>query len=453
VTADLVTWLGSLTAGAAWLVTFALHSTALLGALWLAGKWLARLPDPVRESLVKFALVAPLLSATLQVALVAEPAAGHLATVTARTPAPPPPGPAVELSALEALLLAGMVPTENPAVVEPPGPTSLWGWLVVSAAGLAATLGLLSGLRLRFGLWRILRRRRPVISGPLASELSDVQRLAGLRRRVRLSTCDTLPTPIALGILRPEICLPTRVLSELDPEQRAGMLAHELAHIARWDPLWLCAVGFLERLFYWQPLYRMGRKRLRELAEYRSDAWAARLTGGLPLARCLVVVADWVVRPSSPVRLVPCMAQGGSNLKGRIDRLLEGGSRIGLGLHALWIPPVFAGLLLAMTSALPGATWNRGAEQRPDRAEPVAVAESGTLAELLTLLDGERQSLADEVEALRGELPAEIDEELTALMAELDRRLTSLDRHQNQLMKWLMEWTGGESPGQLENPR
>ncbi len=63
---------------AAWLLTFAVHSTVLLGVLWLSGRWLANLTDPVQEALVKFALVASLCSATLQVVLGAEPAAGHL---------------------------------------------------------------------------------------------------------------------------------------------------------------------------------------------------------------------------------------------------------------------------------------------------------------------------------------------------------------------------------------
>ena len=77
---------------AAWLVPFALHSTALLGFVLLGGRVLRRLPDPVHDAVLKFALLASLVTATLQVALVPEPAAGHLATGFQSPAAPPPVG-------------------------------------------------------------------------------------------------------------------------------------------------------------------------------------------------------------------------------------------------------------------------------------------------------------------------------------------------------------------------
>ena len=432
---------------AAWLLTFAVHSTALLGVLWLAGRWLTNLTDPVQEALVKFALVASLCSATLQVVLGAEPAAGHLATVVganASTALPPaavlPPAvlpPTVSPPDFAQLLLAGMNTGSPVESVAPPAMN--WSAVLVGGAALAAVLGLLMGLRLRFGLWRILRRRRPVSSGPTVVELRKLQRLAGLRRRVRLSVCDALQTPIAFGILRPEICLPPRALRELDAEEHAGMLAHELAHVVRRDPLWLSATELLERLFPWQPMFRLARKRLRELAEYRCDAWAARLVGGLPLAGCLLKVAEWVARPQAPMRLVPGMAQQGSNLRGRIDRLLEGSNRERVGLHRLWLPPVCAALLLAMTTVLPGATWDRSSTA----PEPV-----DGLQEPMPLvsLEEEHAALRAEVAALWSELPSAPDLELILLMDELDRRLSSFETRRARLLTLLAQ-IAGDKPG------
>lgn len=441
---------------AAWLVTFAVHGTALLGTLWLLGPWLRRLSDGVQEAVLRFALLAPLVSATLQVTLVPEPAAGHLANLALAPPSTSlstSPGPSPEvlqrLLSLPLDLPAASGDRVAPAAVSeissgaatavPEVAVSPWSWLVL-AAGLAAWFGILYGIRLRFKLWRILRRRRPVNGGPIATELTRIQRLAGLRRRVRLSICDSLHTPIAFGVVRPEISLPTRAL-RMDAEHRTGMLAHELAHVARRDPLWLWAIGFIERVFCWQPLIRLVRKRLRELAEFRADAWAARHTGGLSMARCLVVVADWVAQGPRPVRLVPGMAQGESNLKSRIDRLLEGGPQA--APRGIWTVPIFAGLLVAMTSALPGAAIDQG--PRPYRLPPSRVdADAGAeepepLPELLTLLQHEREILQGEVEALYAELPPDPDPELMALMQQLHQRLESVDRRRMQLLDWLLE--------------
>ena len=75
-----------------------------------------------------------------------------------------------------------------------------------------------------------------------------------LRRRVRVSIpegenirlCDEIDTPFVLGILRPEIYLP----SGLDGKQAVYVLAHERAHIARRDHWWK-PLGWLLLSVYW----------------------------------------------------------------------------------------------------------------------------------------------------------------------------------------------------------
>ena len=68
--------------------------------------------------------------------------------------------------------------------------------------------------------------------------------------------------------MRGEICLPQQALTQLDAEQQAALLAHELAHVARRDPLWLLLSGALECLFFFQPLIRVASRRMQDCAEY-----------------------------------------------------------------------------------------------------------------------------------------------------------------------------------------
>ena len=149
-------------------------------------------------------------------------------------------------------------------------------------------------------------------------------RSAGWRRRVRLSRSDRLPAPIAFGILRPEICVPSRVLHGLNEAQQDCVLAHELAHLVRRDPAWLALLHLVERVLFVQPLNHVAVRRLREVAEYCCDAWAVERTGDrLTLARCLTEVAGWFgpSRPA-PVR-VTAMAGSPSSLARRVGRLLD----------------------------------------------------------------------------------------------------------------------------------
>ncbi len=60
----------------AWLLTYLLHSTLLLGLAWLVSKPLARWSVAAEEAVWKIALVGALVTASLQVAAGWEPAAG-----------------------------------------------------------------------------------------------------------------------------------------------------------------------------------------------------------------------------------------------------------------------------------------------------------------------------------------------------------------------------------------
>lgn len=75
-----------------------------------------------------------------------------------------------------------------------------------------------------------------------------------LRRRVRISLreegnvylCDEIATPFILGVVRPHIYLP----SAMDGVQKANVLAHERAHLARWDHWWK-PLGYGLLAVYW----------------------------------------------------------------------------------------------------------------------------------------------------------------------------------------------------------
>jgi HEAT repeat protein/beta-lactamase regulating signal transducer with metallopeptidase domain len=180
--------------------------------------------------------------------------------------------------------------------------------------------------RLTYGQLRLhwlLRDRRPVTEGNVLALLAALRRNAGVWRPIELTTSLVCPGPIALGTS--EICVPERFLRDLDPDQQRSALAHELAHLARRDPLWRLLTGLVEAVFFFQPLNRLARLRLREASENLSDDWAVRQTGSaLALARCLVEVASWIGRGPSPVSSgTMAMAEGGSPLLLRVERLLS----------------------------------------------------------------------------------------------------------------------------------
>ena len=323
-----------------WLLTYALHSTLLLGLAWLLTRRLVESPAR-REQLWKAALVGGLVTATLQTALPYEPVSGVMslarrAGVASATDQSAPGAPVQAWTGIRPDAIPGRAASAaGPVVEREPAPAALSPSLaadpVSSTRGLTLALmgwGVIGGglfllfLAQRRRAMRGIGLRRPVVEPRLLQLLSDLRRQAGVRRPVRLTQAAGLTSPVAIGWN--EIVLPAAALTELDGCQQKCLLAHELAHLVRRDPLWLALGCSLERLLFFQPLNRLARIRLQEAAEYLCDDWAVHRTGsGVSLATCLVKVAEWVTTPPQPVPLAG-MAERRSQLVIRIHRLIEG---------------------------------------------------------------------------------------------------------------------------------
>jgi HEAT repeat protein/beta-lactamase regulating signal transducer with metallopeptidase domain len=354
---------------AAWLATYWLHSTILLACAWALHRWVLE-REAWREVIWKAALVGGVVTATVSTAerpwgmrltvplpgvdaIAAAPAddavtaekskaadaAGSPAVVSsAPTPSAPATSDGTQHAAVPAEGLARapaapasadarsrspIAPERRPfttalaSIGENASSLFLFAWVGVALA----LLGALARRHLR--LHRLLSDRRTVSDGPLPAMLAGLRRSTGVWQPVRLSATGSVATPLALG--RSEICVPERFLERLGEEEQMAALAHELGHLARRDPSWHLVAQTLEAIFFFQPLNRIARLKLRESAEYLADEWAVRQTGSrLGLARCLAEVADWVASVETrDLAGTVAMAEGGSPLLVRVRRLLE----------------------------------------------------------------------------------------------------------------------------------
>ncbi|MGH7702951.1 MAG: HEAT repeat domain-containing protein [Gemmatimonadales bacterium] len=362
-----------------WLLTYSIHSTLLLGGAWLL-TWRLVQSHAVRDTLWKAAIVGGLVTTSLQVGLGVEPIAGGFALATERLPSAglrEPVASARIHRPAEVSPAATTDLTPFPSLPTPPvraavttSPESLGGRLAgvvfLLWAGIAGVLLLLfRTARLRL-VYR-LGRRRPIVNGPLPPLLEALRRAAGIRRPIRLTRAAGLASPAALGLS--EICLPEPAITELDLEQQRGMLAHELAHLSRLDPLWLTLSCLIEQILFFQPLNRLARRRQQEAAEYLCDDWAVHRTGsGLTLAKCLVKVAEWI---DATPRTVPiaAMAERRSQLVARIHRLVENRA-MNTQPKRPWLIPFVAVLLGSTAIVAPGFTASRQAAGAEPQAMP-----------------------------------------------------------------------------------
>jgi beta-lactamase regulating signal transducer with metallopeptidase domain len=408
----------------AWVITYLLHSTLFLGGAWLASRRLSHWSVRAEEAVWRFALVGGLVTASLQIAAGWEPLAGRWSL--------PEIGSGSASAAIEApVARTASVPAfapvparkETPVREGAPATASLPAVsLSAPAVGLAlwvlgAALLLVRCLASHQGFHRRLKLRPRVVGGTLHAQLERLSERSGLRRPVRLTCSSRVPVPVALGLRDPEICVPSRALVGLTAEQQEGLLAHELAHVARRDTFWLVFNQVLASVLFFQPLNWVARRRLREISELLSDEWAVGRTGRpVSLARCLAEVAGWSTR-SVRALPVPGMADRPSNLGHRIRRLLDEARSPERPVRPLWLGIGMVALLAFVIAAAPVVSAAVESDEddaavMADLQEPEEPEEDEEEAEAMAEADAEAETEAEEEEEEEEEESWEdIDEE------------------------------------------
>ncbi len=257
----------------------------------------------------------------------------------------------------------------TPAISRPdPGKANWWpAW--VWLAGVLVVAGWRLVLSAMFQVWW-RRRARP----SAAAEQAHVNRLAaqlGLRCKVRVVEIPHLLTPIAFGLFRPRIGLPAGFGVDHQPHERDAMLAHELAHLAARDPLWLAFASAVCGALWWLPPVWWGRRQLRSACEAAADEASVVIQDGpAVLARCLVSLATRLPRRRAFALLG--MAGFRSDLGRRVERLLTL-SRSGLSpsLKGKWLA---LGSLAALAVAAVGLASSAWALPNQPEAQPPLLA-------------------------------------------------------------------------------
>ena len=515
----------------AWILTYLVHSTLLLGLAWLASRALGE-RRASRELLWRVAAIGALFTAGVQVGFGVEPLGGRLA-LTSETQEPSgtqqialsDDAPLPEQVALRPAITAVEAPSPAaPITGDPfervgrvnarvPDHDDTWwieralvlrvgaGQLVgdstlepLSATGerfelestpptiqtnthtarwrdidpLRAALFVLAALTL-LGLtplvrgWLHLRRALAngceLRDGALVDEWRRLLARAGLARAPRLFLCPSLDAPLTTGLLRPRVCLPARAVNELGLAAQRALLAHELAHVERRDPRWALLHAFVERLLWIQPLNRVARRELEDLAELACDERALELGARpLDLARCLTDVAGWLVAKPQRILAAPGMAARPSVLSARVRRLAiarpatvrepRRGARALFGVAALaavCAAAPGAGISLVASDVVETPTARRlPIEATLPPPTPEEHAPLPDLDALLELLEYELMSLENDVASLREMAGPRWEEDIVLLEAQV----TSLRDSRTRLLALLpiVRTTSSTSP-------
>jgi hypothetical protein len=121
----------------------------------------------------------------------------------------------------------------------------------------------------------------------------DLRRLGLLTGPVRAQVIDQdYPLAFCIGLLNPRIYVSRAALEILGEHEREAVLAHELHHARRRDPLRLLVARALADGMFFLPALRRLTERYAALAELAADEAAARAGGGRPALASALLAFD-----------------------------------------------------------------------------------------------------------------------------------------------------------------
>ncbi len=203
-----------------------------------------------------------------------------------------------------------------PGLLRQVSPWLAWAW--ITGAGL---------MTLRFGatvIWlhHTFARHCRDASGDLEARFQRLRTHFGLPSSLRLRLSPWADTPMVLGWWRPVVLLPVAALLHLNPASLEAVLAHELAHLRRRDPLVNLLQSIAEALLFFHPVAWWLSGEIRDLRELCCDDEAVALSRDpLPLAEGLAALAR--LGHASSTLPDPALAAVKGPLMSRITRLFR----------------------------------------------------------------------------------------------------------------------------------
>jgi beta-lactamase regulating signal transducer with metallopeptidase domain/sporulation protein YlmC with PRC-barrel domain len=225
-----------------------------------------------------------------------------------------------EISSSPAMVLAGKLAAQPTYVGNVTSSSLLSGnalnWFV--ALWFAGVV--LFSLRTAGGFFLVARLRcrdSKSVSAELLALCSDLERRLGITRAVRFCESLHLDAPAVLGWFRPVVFLPISALTCLSEAQLRAVIAHELAHIRRFDAFVNLFQVAVETLLFYHPAVWWLSRRIRAERENCCDDVALSLCGNpAEYARALALMEESRVAPSF------AMAANRGPLESRVSRLL-----------------------------------------------------------------------------------------------------------------------------------
>lgn len=300
----------------------------------------------------------------------------------------------------------------------------VWLWLL----GVTAF-----SLRLLRGLWRNWRIRNNVLQpdGSLRLRIQKISRRLGWQRAPQVAISEKIHQAIVTGYFRSIVLLPVTWTTQLPADVLEAVIAHELAHMRRFDVWVILLQRVTESLLFFHPAVWWLSGRVSFERELCCDELAARATGCPDSYAAALEYVGRFLRNLSPAsagcQLSPGIGGQKMELLHRIKHVLglsptvADGRRLRPGIIAAVVPAFWLCLIVALIWMPASAESGEMPEDTP--AETIATVTAGELsveyamarAKGLTVKAGESLTFV-EINA-----PASLDEDTARILRQIER--------------------------------
>jgi beta-lactamase regulating signal transducer with metallopeptidase domain len=290
----------------------------------------------------------------------------------------------------------------------------LWSFGIVAC-------GVKLGFQLRHA--RLLRRNSKIIQELwLVREAERVAGMLRLRTTPVVALSAEISAPVVVGIVRPLILLPVRTAGDISHPSLEMILAHEMAHIRRNDPVWSWLCTIIERFFFFHPIFWQVRGEWRMAQEMACDESAIRATGAsaTDYATMLLDVVSRNSRP--PTAMALSMAETKQRLKRRIMAMknIQSISRTKM---------TYVVVILALLTLVGIVPWRVVAQNAPDgneRADELSELKAENARLKAELRQREEAAKAEEQKEQREKELSLVQDKLEAIAAKLQKKYDDL---------------------------
>ena len=259
--------------------------------------------------------------------------------------------------------------------------------------GVIAMLG-----RLCFALWgghRLRRSAIPVRDERLLARIREQASRIGLKVAPVVAYCERVTIPVVAGVLRPMILLPIWLGTEMDPEQVLVILAHEMAHIRRFDLFVILLQRLMETALFFHPVvWYVSRQLSFERENCCDDLVVHAGCESVRYASTLVQMAELCAAHHPAIGQPLLSAAGanggnGSDLKRRVVRLLSDPQRLRLTRS----DSMTLLLIAALTMGAISGVWRRAAAET--YSAPISASLALMTQEEVSTPDKAKREVAD----------------------------------------------------------